>query len=76
MTRALLDAHPDLVRHLDPDADRRCDETVTVRWLGSSWPCDRPAWRQVQGHPAMCGQHAARSLRRELQDRTGKAGGS
>ena len=75
MTRALLEAHPDLVRHLDPDATRRCP--VPVHYGGSTWRCSQPARWQVQGQPSpTCGIHAARTLRRELQDATDAGAGS
>ena len=76
MTRALLDAHPDLVRHLDPDATRRCP--VPVHYGGSTWRCSNSARWQVQGRPQPeCGIHAARALRRLLVDvDAGEGGGS
>lgn len=71
----LLRAHPDLVAELDPDADRVCP--VIVRGPhGVSWRCEWLARWKVKGHGAQCGIHAARTLRRELQDRLNAAGGA
>lgn len=72
----LLRAHPDLVAELDPDATRRCG--VLTGAYGTSWQCSRPArWRVLGGgYPPQCGQHAARSLRRELQAGTDAAAGA
>jgi len=73
----LLRAHPDLVAELDPDATRVCSTLVRQRHGGVSWRCEWLARWQVQGHPdPQCTIHAARTLRRELQDRTEQAGGS
>ena len=64
MTRALLEAHPGLVTHLDPDADRRCAALVDCG--GVTRRCSQVARWQVQDHAAQCGIHAAGTLRRRL----------
>lgn len=72
MTLAELDAHPDLITHLDYPQGR-CGATVRT-YRGTSWRCHRRGTWLVQGQVPECGQHAALSLRRELQDRTDVAG--
>lgn len=69
-----LQAHPDLVTRLDyPEG--QCGATVRT-YRRSTWRCHRRGTWLVQGQVPECGQHAARSLRQELQDRLDAAGGS
>lgn len=75
MTRAELEAHPDLVTELAPDATLRCP--VPIYFGGSTWRCSQTARWQVQGQPEpTCGIHAARALRRLLIEAEADGGGS
>lgn len=72
-------AYPDLVTRL-PNTSGQCGATVRP-YRGGAWRCTRRATWLVQGQvpecgQRLCGQHAAVSLRRELQDRTDSAAGS